>query len=176
MSKTMKKTIWMAALVAGLFACSGSGHEHGQGHGNHEHDDTAAAVDTEGPDYGVPVDLNASLTLTALEEQMVSQDSMGNVTVTGVVSAVCQSKGCWMNLKRADDSEMKVTFKDYALFMPKDIVGKEVAIHGVANRKEVSVETLRHYAEDAGKPKEEIEAINAPEVALAFEADGVLIK
>jgi len=37
------------------------------------------------------------------------------------------------------------------------------------------VATLRHYAEDAGKSKEEIEKITEPETNLMFLADGVLI-
>jgi hypothetical protein len=48
-------------------------------------------------------------------------------------------------------------------------------VEGRAFREVLSVETLRHYAEDAGKSKEEIEAITAPETRLSFEANGVLI-
>ncbi len=71
---------------------------------------------------------------------------------------------------------MRITFKDYALFMPKDLAGKEVVIHGVAKTTTVSVEDLRHYAQDAGKSEKEIKAINKPETKLAFEADGVAIQ
>lgn len=71
---------------------------------------------------------------------------------------------------------MRVKFKDYKLFMPKDIAGKEVVIHGKAMKKEVPVDELQHYAADAGKSKEEISQITKPEVQLSFEADGVLIK
>ena len=35
--------------------------------------------------------------------------------------------------------------------------------------------TQRHYAEDAGKSKEEIEKITEPKIAYTFLADGVLI-
>ena len=39
-----------------------------------------------------------------------------------------------------------------------------------------SVEELKHYAEDAGETQEVIDAITEPEISLAFEAKGVIIK
>jgi hypothetical protein len=41
---------------------------------------------------------------------------------------------------------------------------------------ETDVKTLRHYAEDQGKSKEEVEAITAPKKEITFEATGALIK
>jgi hypothetical protein len=38
------------------------------------------------------------------------------------------------------------------------------------------VETLRHYAEDEGKSKEEIAAITEPVTEYTFEAVGVIIR
>lgn len=92
------------------------------------------------------------------------------------VEQVCQAKGCWMKLKLDDSSQVMVKFKDYGFFVPKNIAGKEVVINGKAYVTETSVNELRHYAEDAGKSKEEIEAIITPERTFAFEADGVLLK
>jgi hypothetical protein len=48
-------------------------------------------------------------------------------------------------------------------------------MEGVAFREVLSVEMLRHYAEDGGKSKEEIEKITEPEPRLSFEASGVLV-
>ena len=75
-----------------------------------------------------------------------------------------------------DKESMFVKFKDYGFFMPKDIVGKTVIMEGVAYRETTSVEELRHYAEDEGKSKEEIEKITEPQVELKFMASGVLIQ
>ena len=41
---------------------------------------------------------------------------------------------------------------------------------------EISVNELKHYAEDAGKSEEEIAEITEAEKTFAFEADGVLLK
>jgi hypothetical protein len=46
---------------------------------------------------------------------------------------------------------------------------------GYAYREVTSVEDLRHFAEDEGKSKEEIEAITEPREELKFMASGVLL-
>lgn len=94
----------------------------------------------------------------------------------GQVDEVCQNKGCWMKLNLNNGEQVMVKFKDYGFFMPKDIAGKEVVIHGKAYVNEVPVDEQRHYAEDAGKSEDEIAAITEPKVTYSFEADGVLLK
>jgi len=108
-------------------------------------------------------------------ETMKVGDSI-NSKITAKVLSVCQAKGCWMTLNLDSGSEVMVKFKDYGFFMPKDIAGKEVIVNGKAYINEVSVDELRHYAEDAGKTAEEIAAINEPKKTYSFEADGVLLK
>lgn len=54
---------------------------------------------------------------------------------------------------------MKVKFKDYAFFMPKDCAGKKAVVDGYAYTQTTSVEELKHLAGDAGKPQAEIDAI-----------------
>ncbi len=99
-----------------------------------------------------------------------------NSKMVAKVDEVCQSKGCWMKLNLEDGNQVMVRFKDYGFFMPKDIASKEVIVNGIAFVNEMSVDDQRHYAEDAGKSKEEIEAIIAPKKTYSFEADGVLLK
>ena len=96
--------------------------------------------------------------------------------VSGVVESVCQAKGCWMKVKLDDGQTMRVTFKDYGFFVPKDIAGKTVVIDGTAKVETTSVIDLKHYAEDAGKSKDEIAKIKKPEKALGFVATGVIVK
>ncbi|WP_274476298.1 DUF4920 domain-containing protein [Mangrovimonas aestuarii] len=97
------------------------------------------------------------------------------VKLIGKVDAVCQAKGCWMKLDMGDGEKVMVKFKDYAFFVPMNIAGQEVVIDGKAFLDEVSVDELKHYASDAGKSEEQIEAITAPERSYSFIADGVLI-
>lgn len=94
-------------------------------------------------------------------------------TLQGTVNSVCQAKGCWMTIAAGDGEEMMVKFKDYGFFMPKDISGREVVMHGMAYYQITPVDELRHYAEDAGKSSEEIAKITEPKKELHFLADGV---
>lgn len=125
--------------------------------------------------YGAKIDEKGAISIAEMQSVMDDSEEM-NMKVEGVVSEVCQVKGCWMTLKKPDGSTMRVTFKDYEFFVPKNISGKTVVINGKAYKSTTSVEQLRHYAEDAKKSKEEIEKITTPKEELAFEADGVIVK
>lgn len=110
-------------------------------------------------------------------KQLDTTDSL-NVVLKAKVGEVCQAKGCWMNLvdnQATTDEQLFVKFKDYAFFVPKDIVGREVLIQGVAYTEETSVDELRHYAEDAKKSAEEIAAITEPVKEKKFMATGVVL-
>jgi hypothetical protein len=98
------------------------------------------------------------------------------VKLTGVIDEVCQKKGCWMTLKNSNGESLRVTFKDYAFFMPKDGSGRVAIAEGIAKVEETSVADLQEYAKDAGKSAEEIAAITEPEKELVFEASGVILK
>ncbi len=98
-----------------------------------------------------------------------------NSKVRAKINEVCSAKGCWMTLDLDGENEVMVKFKDYGFFMPLNAEG-EVVINGKAFVSEISVDELRHYAEDAGKSEEEIAAITEPKRTYSFEADGVLLK
>ena len=73
--------------------------------------------------------------------------------IEGVVSAVCQEKGCWMVLKSGDQS-VRVTFEDYGFFVPKDSAGATAVMEGVFKVKTIPEATAKHYAGETpgGKP------------------------
>lgn len=98
------------------------------------------------------------------------------VKLSGTVSAACQTKGCWMTLKNPGGEELRVTFKDYAFFVPKDCAGKTAIVDGIARIETTSVADLKEYAKDDKKSKEEIDAITEPLNELVFEAKGVILK
>jgi len=98
-----------------------------------------------------------------------------NGKVKGKVLSVCQEKGCWMKVEQEGGEPVMVKFKDYGFFMPKNIVGKEVVLDGEASVTETSVKQLKHYAQDAGKSKEEIQKITKAKKEMIFVAKGVLV-
>lgn len=98
------------------------------------------------------------------------------VKFTSTIKELCTNKGCWMKLPLDVDTETMVRFKDYGFFMPLDAKDREVIVAGKAFVKETSVKELQHYAEDAGKSKEEIAKITVPKKEFSFEAHGVLMK
>jgi hypothetical protein len=95
--------------------------------------------------------------------------------ITGEVAEVCQAEGCWIRIKKQDGSLMMVRAKDHAFFMPTNLVGKKVIIEGEAEVKEVSEAMRKHYAEDAGKSKQEIKKIKGTEKEIVFQAKGVRV-
>ena len=161
----LKKICLGLASVFVLLAC-----------GANQRNALQAQTAADGKHFGVRINADKAITYDQLIPKMAKTDSMA-VKVTGKVSSVCQKKGCWMTLvsDQPGQPEMRVTFKDYAFFMPKDLAGKRVVIDGFAFVDVTPVADLRHYAEDAGKSKAEIEAIKEPKRELAFEAAGVLI-
>ncbi len=126
--------------------------------------------------HGAKLKLNKkSIEAKAVATQLADKET-AKLRVSGIVEDVCQAAGCWMKLTTENGKTMRVTFKDYGFFVPKDIAGKKITMEGVARKTETSVADLKHFAEDAGKKPEEIAKITKPEYAITFEADGVIIE
>ncbi|UOQ70730.1 DUF4920 domain-containing protein [Hymenobacter cellulosilyticus] len=128
-----------------------------------------------GKTYGAAISADGARPMSELRQVLGEQDS-AQVKLVGTAAEVCQAKGCWLTVTTAEGKAMRVRFKDYAFFVPKDISGKTVVINGWAHREVVPVEDLQHYAKDAGKSAKEVAAISQPEEQLNFEADGVLVQ
>jgi hypothetical protein len=125
--------------------------------------------------FGKKISEKGAVAAAALPDHMGAKEVV-KTKVSGTVESVCQAKGCWMKVKMDNGESMRVTFKDYGFFVPKDIAGKTVVFEGEAKKSVTPVAELRHYAEDAGKSKEEIAKITEPKHELAFVADGVIVK
>jgi hypothetical protein len=97
-----------------------------------------------------------------------------SVKVTGKVKEVCKAEGCWLKMETADGA-MMIKMKDHAFLVPLSMNGKTIVVDGIATLKETSVEMQRHYAEDAGKTKEEIAAIKEPKKEITMQAKGILV-
>jgi hypothetical protein len=96
------------------------------------------------------------------------------VKVRGRVTDVCTKEGCWLKMQTAD-GKMMVKMKDHAFLVPVDLNGKEIVVDGTAIMKVTPVKELQHYAEDAGKSKEEIAKITEPKKEIVMNAKGILV-
>jgi hypothetical protein len=117
-----------------------------------------------------------AVSMEVLLAKLNAEDSVA-IKMTGAIEQTCTKMGCWMTVDMGNGETLRVTFKDYGFFVPKEgMEGKEVVFEGIAKRKVTDVDMLKHFAEDAGKSQEEIDAITEPKVELSFVASGVLIK
>ncbi len=96
------------------------------------------------------------------------------ILLEGKVSKMCIKKGCWMALEGANNS-VRVTFKNYSFFAPKDVLEKRVQAQGVLSEEVMEISEARHYAEDAGKSEAEIQQIRQPTKEYRFVATAVKI-
>lgn len=133
----------------------------------------------DGKNFGDKVSADGAVTYDEIVPRLKAikeTDKLENLKITGTVLAVCKAKGCWMTIQSEKGApEIFVKFKDYAFFMPKDIAGKKVLMQGYAFKEVTDVKTLRHFAEDEGKSKAEIEKITQPKDEYKFLANGVVI-
>ena len=162
----LKNFIFAFAAASLIFSCGGP---------SPSNSEKTSASAKDGKHFGETIDQKETITYDEMLTKFNQSDSI-SAKVVGQVSGVCQAKGCWMTIASENGGEeMMVKFKDYGFFVPKDIAGRKVVMQGHAFREVTSVDELRHYAEDEGKSKEEIEAITEPKEEVKFLASGVLL-
>lgn len=126
--------------------------------------------------YGMQIDDKVTHSYASVFE-LAQTGTIENVVLDGLITQTCAKKGCWMDVKMAEGDTMMVRFKDYGFFVPTDgVEDLRTVMHGTAKMDTISVDMLRHYAEDAGDSEEEIMRITEPRYVLEFIADGVIIE
>ena len=169
------KTFIMFVCLAALLACQQKTQENTNTADTMQAEEEAVEV-AEMNYYGEKISGEGAITGKELQGLLDGKDSV-KVKLTGEILSTCRLKGCWMEVNLGENSDMRVTFKDYGFFVPKEgMEGKETIVEGYAKQIETDVETLKHYAEDAGKSQAEIDAITEPKREIAFVANGVIIK
>ncbi len=129
-----------------------------------------------GQTYGEKINAKNAVAIAELPAMVEnSKDKKVQTKISAKVVDVCPKKGCWMNLYVNDSTTVFVKMKDYGFFVPMDMIGKTVVLEGEAFEKITSVNELRHYAEDAKKTQEEIDAITQPKKSIRFMATGIVV-
>lgn len=125
--------------------------------------------------YGDKVNPEGALNINDVVAKLNGGSEFPAVKVTAKILEVCPHKGCWLKLELNDGTTATVKMKDYGFFLPLAAKGKTVVIDGEVKLKTSSVAELKHYAEDAKKTKEEIDAITKPEKAVSVLAKGIVV-
>jgi hypothetical protein len=157
----MKKILITLFSAALLFACGD------------QKDKNAIVL---GKSYGpVKVDTSEAMTVKEMLETFDNKTAEQEFTFLAPIDEVCSKAGCWINVDKGNGETFMVRFKDHFTIPPKTKIGTQAYLHGIAYMDTISVDLLRHFAEDAGKSKAEIEKITKPEFELGFEADGITL-
>jgi hypothetical protein len=133
----------------------------------------AAVEDTHWPSYGGEFTMAQAVPLSQAIANLGEEEA--TVLVEGTIEQVCQSKGCWM-VVRDGDAEARIRFKDYAFFIPWESHGKRVKMEGALKWDVASEETARHWAEEAGDPNVNLEAIQGDQPYVLLMASAVSIE
>jgi Domain of unknown function (DUF4920) len=112
----------------------------------------AAAVDWK--HYGAPFQL-ASAVPAAQVLANPGAYTANPVRVTGQLTEVCQSMGCWAVVRDDQGRTVRVTMKDHDFGIDKAGAGRACDIEGTLVKKAVDPKTVEHYASEGSK--------NAPE-------------
>ncbi len=126
-----------------------------------------------GMTFGEKTTADGAISSTDLVKKLDKENKL-DVKVEGEVAQVCTAEGCWLKMKTATGTIM-VKMKDHKFLVPLSMNGKTIVVKGIAEKKITSVEMLKHYAEDAGKSKEEIEMIKEPKQEIVVQATGIVV-
>ena len=127
----------------------------------------------KGMTFGEKTTAEGAIAASELSSKLTGPEA-ADVKVTGKVTEVCKMEGCWLRME-TDNGTMLIKMKDHAFLVPLSMNGKTIVADGTATLKETSVAMLKHYAEDAGKTKEEIAAITEPKKEITLQAKGILV-
>ena len=127
----------------------------------------------KGMTFGIKTTSKGAVTANELHALLDGKEN-AEVKVKGKVVEVCKAEGCWLRMETASGT-MLIKMKDHAYFVPLAMNGKTIVADGTVTLKETSVEMLKHYAEDAGKSKEEIAAITTAKKEIILQAKGILV-
>ena len=123
-----------------------------------------AAIAGAAQTFGKPLQ---GLKPVALKDVLAKPEDGQVVRIEGTIDKVCKNKGCWLELKQ-EASSVHVTFENYGFFVPKDSMGKPVALEGRVVVKQPTPEDVAHLKAEGGG-----ESVGAK---VSIEATGVEIQ
>jgi hypothetical protein len=129
---------------------------------------TAAASAGSTSRFGAAFEPGASVPLATLVSNPKVYENQ-TVTTEGKVQRACSKKGCWMEIGSGEDA-CRVTFKDYAFFVPTDSAGAHVKIQGRLDAREVEAAAVDHLEAEGARFRNKKADGSATEVRLIASA------
>jgi hypothetical protein len=135
---------------------------------------TLVASEGTATKYGAGVTLQQA---TPIAEVLASPDRFVGKTlrVDGVVAAVCENMGCWMQLKDAtSDKTVRIKVDDGVIVFPVTAKGKHASAEGVFERVDTKAEA-EHHAAMAAEKKDAKPHTETP-AAFQLKATGAIVR
>lgn len=133
----------------------------------------ALADDKARKHFGAPF---TDAKVVALEKAMSDVEKYASkpIKLEGEIKDVCQAKGCWLVITDGERA-MRVSFKDYGFFVPKDATGKKVILEGMIEKKTITEMHAQHIAQES-KEKTDPSTIKGPQQIITMVVTGVEIR
>jgi len=109
----------------------------------------------DGKVYGEPLTGNDTIAISELLDN--PEPYLGEVVrVEGLVTGVCEKRGCWMSLAGDEEfQEIKIKVDDGVIVFPMEAKGRKAVAEGVFTKIEMTLEQTiayrEHHAEEHGE-------------------------
>lgn len=139
---------------------------------------TSAPVSLEGTAYGQPLTLTELTPVSAIlgdPEGYVGR----KVLVQGLVVAVCENRGCWMDIASDREFEkIQIKVDDGVIVFPLTAKGKRAVVEGTVEElhltAEEALEQARHQAEERGVAFDS-SSVTGPQVIYRIRGIGAVV-
>jgi len=174
----MKSVVSLGLLLLAMSAC-----DMGSVHPEPKRDPTsppppvaAAAKASERERFGAPIADSAQPVALAEVAKNPSAFAGKTFATTGTVTAVCQHRGCWMEIKD-EAGEAHIKMAGHSFFVPRTASGKKARVMGtlVKGADEGSCGEGHHEANGKGCKAEAEAQLGRPLAKLELVAQGVEI-
>ena len=138
----------------------------------------ALPIDASVRTFGEP---SSDAEVVAIQALVADPDAFDGrtVRVRGTITDVCPMKGCWMELRDADDARVRIKVEDDVIVFPTDAKGLEATAHGVVNVVDMDrdryVAWVRHLAEEKGETFDPATVGDGPYRIVQIQGDGATI-
>lgn len=152
--------------------CPGGGGEHAAAAKDHcEGGATAPAAPRElGSQQHFGRELSDAVGVTDLNSLLSAPETYAGklVKTEGQISAVCQARGCWMELRSEGNTPLRVPMAGHSFLVPRDSAGKRAVVEGKISLRPLT-DSMREHLRREGA------SVAATSMAVSLEAEAVAI-